>query len=140
MSDLESNKDIKMGAAIKTLGNLTSSQLDAIASKIEHFKTMSANWNNEGALPPSGESIALAKEVVSRLTVMPKHIAASVENGIGFTFEQGLKFGYIEILNSGEVVFLTDVAGKNRKVWEIDGQQKELLFNSLQRVENHINA
>lgn len=103
---------------------------------INSFKEM--KWDRDYSRP-SKEVISCALDLINSLSISPKYIAPSVEEGIGFTFIKQDKYAYIEILNCREILFLIDTNGDNRQVWAAKFSEVQLIMNSLIKVEEHLN-
>jgi hypothetical protein len=142
MSGVELNKDKSMGAAPK-LDLVQEERYQKLRQTISRMSQLSDNWDDRGSAAPTESVIQLAQHFLNQFqtyAMTPSRVAASVENGIGFTFEQSNKFAYIELLNSGEVVFLIDVKLQNSEAWEIHGGEEKLLLSSIQRIQNYLNG
>ena len=75
-----------------------------------------------------------------RLQLIPSCVGPSVESGIGITFDYSLQFAYIEVLNSGEIVFLIDTNGKNMQVWETNFNEPDQIDFAIKKILNHLTA
>lgn len=70
--------------------------------------------------------------------INPQAVSHSVMEGVGITLTSGLKFAYIELLNSEEILFLMDTNGINRTVWEHPLEASDLIYPSIQKLINHL--
>ena len=111
------------------------------AEKIRKMHDFKLNYPDYDFPAPNREVINLSLNLLDQLLpleLIPTSIGASTEGGIGFTFQNGKDFAYLEFFNDGEVVFLTDIAGTNRKVWASAATNKIAVINALENFTLHL--
>lgn len=117
----------------RTFLNLLKSSLDK--------PLVSQDLNKQIENLPNSESINVSfylLELFENLKITPSFVDYCYEGGIGITFNQNKKFSYIEVLNVGEIVFLTDIEGKNRETWTNNTNEIDLIKGSVQIIFKHL--
>ena len=118
---------------------LTKIRIKRLYSKLRAMKILNPGWDGDDAQPPSEEVLLASESVIKYLKVLnliPSRIESSVENGVGFTFEDRDNFGYAEFLNLGSVCFLMEKNRKNTHVWEVELSNALAIENSFQMMDS----
>lgn len=119
------------------------SAFEALKEKIESYSQLLPDWNSYGAVAPNSVSILASIESLQYMRViglMPKNLAPSAENGIGFTFENEEKFAHLEFFNDGMAVVLMDSGtAQDRQIWEFEIEESsEEMKSSLDRIKEWV--
>ena len=97
--------------------------LDDLLGKLEEMRYLEPGWDSYEALPPNEWALKKAQEALwafASRKAQPDKVLPSVENGVGISVTRGERYGFLEVLNSHEVVGVTAYSREDYEVWELD--------------------
>ncbi|NJM46256.1 MAG: hypothetical protein HC860_08800 [Alkalinema sp. RU_4_3] len=107
---------------------------------VENLQQLPQGWDGLNAETPNKTSVDAAKSVLMSLFQMeliPDHITASVENGVGISFVRGEKYADIECFNSGEILAVISDRHSSPTVWEITNIPQDITL-SLSKISDSL--
>jgi hypothetical protein len=96
-------------------------RIAAFSEEIEEMRTLTPDWNGFRSEPPNEFAREVAKQILlsSTTLMVPDRVAPSAQGGVGICFDNGGKYGDIEVLNTGEILATTSDRRALPEVWEV---------------------
>lgn len=144
MNHIETEKESQLSEAARKLQFPESegaTSFEELCIKIKSYSHLKNGWDGNYAEAPNQESIRMAISALEKFNhakILPSSVGPSVENGIGFTFESGNKYCFIEFFNDGAACALTNTGGLGREAWEFNSNVVAELQSVIQRFVLHL--
>jgi hypothetical protein len=111
-----------------------------VIARIREWRSLQSNWDGEGALPPTIDSLNAASDFVCllppNLAVPEPMLHATGRTGLSWSDSDG-SYGELEFLNDGNVAyFFTHANGKHKGSLTFDGHAIPAVIAALIQCEN----
>lgn len=118
-----------------------SKNFEMLHQRLDLLSQLKDDWDEDGAKAPNDWAIQRAHAALvcmKEIGLRPFAVLASVENGVGITFESENRYADIEFFNTEKIAAVTDDYESVPKAWDIDSVDQSALNDALSRIKTFI--